>query len=69
MRDTYVKRCAIWYHLYNLKKSEKHPWRSVTLKVTFILGFFSRFLNYTNGIKSHNASHMKINVLWPFHSL
>ena len=22
--------CAIWYHLYNLKKREKHPWRSVT---------------------------------------
>ena len=20
----------IWYHLYNLKKREKHPWRSVT---------------------------------------
>ena len=22
-------RCAIWHHLYNLNKREKHPWRSV----------------------------------------
>ena len=21
---------AIWYHLYNFKKCEKHPWRSAT---------------------------------------
>ena len=26
----YVMRCAIWCHLYNLRKSEKLPWRSVT---------------------------------------
>ena len=25
----YVTRYAIWYHLYNLKKHEKHPWMSV----------------------------------------
>ena len=24
-------RCAIWHHLDNLKKREKHPWRSVNL--------------------------------------
>ena len=23
-----VIRCAIWYHWYNFKKREKHPWRS-----------------------------------------
>ena len=28
--DTYAMRCAICYHLYNFKKPEKHPWRSVT---------------------------------------
>ena len=22
--------CAIWYHLYSLKKREKHRWRNVT---------------------------------------
>ena len=44
--------CAIWYHLYNLKKREKHPWRSgggvllllwVLLKVTVLHGCFSCF--------------------------
>ena len=25
-----MMRCAIWYNLYNLKKREKHSWRSVT---------------------------------------
>ena len=39
------------------KKSEKHPWRSVTfkLKVTLLHGCFSRFLNCTNCTKSRNA--------------
>ena len=26
----YVMVCAISHHLYNFKKSEKHPWKSVT---------------------------------------
>ena len=26
----FVIICANWYHLYNLKKGEKHPWRWVT---------------------------------------
>ena len=25
-----VMFCATWYHLYNLKKHEKLPWRNVT---------------------------------------
>ena len=29
-----------------------------SLKVTFLHGYFLRFLNSTNGIKSHKASHM-----------
>ena len=51
--DLSTMRCAIWYHLYNLKKREKHPWRTVTfsklaksttlLKVTFLHGSFPRF--------------------------
>ena len=46
------------------KKHETHPWRSVTfskvtgfsLKVTFLHGCFSRFLDCTNGTKSRNTS-------------
>ena len=57
-------------------KSEKHPWRSVTFskvasKVGFTYNFnksnappwhgcFSRFLNCTNGTKSHKTSHMML---------
>ena len=37
------------------KKCEKHPWRSVNFSK---VGCFSRFLNYTNGTKSRNASHL-----------
>ena len=52
------------------KKHETHPWRSVTfskvtgfsLKVTFLHGCFSRFLDCTNGTKSRNAPHIQ----WPF---
>ena len=25
-----VTLCAIWYHLHNLQKCEKHPWMSDT---------------------------------------
>ena len=41
------------------KKSEKHPWRSVTfslLKVALLHGCFSRFLNCTNKTKLRKAS-------------
>ena len=60
-----VMLCTIWYHLYNFKKCEKHPWRSVTfskvaglLKVTLLHRCFSCFLNCTNGTKSRRASHL-----------
>ena len=33
IRNLYVMRSAIWYHLHNLKKREKHPWRSIFSKV------------------------------------
>ena len=44
--DSNVMRCAIWYHLYNLKNVE-NTHRGVL-----------RFLNCTNGTKSRKASHM-----------
>ena len=43
---------TVWYHLYNLKKHEKHPWRTVTFSNTqsksstpppLLHGCFSRF--------------------------
>ena len=42
------------------EKHEKHPYWSVTLAIGVILlhGYFSRFLNYTDGTKSRNASHI-----------
>ena len=51
----------------HFKKREKHPWRNVTftkvadfhpatlLKVTFVHGCFSRFLNCTNDTKSRKT--------------
>ena len=56
----YVMRCAIWYHLYNLKN----------VKNTH--GCSSRFLNYTNGTESRIAPHIhkwdirvRVVLLWP----
>ena len=46
------------------KKPEKYPWSSVIfskatlLKLTLLHGRFSRFLNFTNSIKSRKASQM-----------
>ena len=44
--------------MYNFKKREKHPLKSVTtlLKVTILDGCFSIFKNFNNGIKSRKAS-------------
>ena len=53
------------------KKREKHPWKSVNfskiagfepatlLKLTFLHGCFSGFLNCTNGTKLRNAPHIR----------
>ena len=61
-------RYAIWYHLSNLKNVKnthggmlllvKLQAKSNLLKVTFLYGCFSRFLNCTNNTKSRKASHM-----------
>ena len=52
-------RCAIWYHLYNLK-NVKNTHGGVLLLVKLLHGCFSRFLNSTNGIKSRNAPHIAV---------
>ena len=60
--------CAILYYLYNLKNvktpmEERHfqeSCRLTLLKVTLLLGCFSRFLNCTNGKKQRNSSLLKI---------
>ena len=56
--STYVMRCAIWYHLYNLKnvKNTHGGVLLLALKVTLLHGCFSHFLNCTNGTKSRRAS-------------
>ena len=42
-----VMRCAIWYHLYNLKNVKNTHGRVLilVLKLTLFHGYFSRFLN------------------------
>ena len=54
-----VMRCAIWYHLCNLKNLKKHPWRSVTFSSKVAgqkRGCFSHFLSCTNDAKSRKTS-------------
>ena len=62
-------RCAICYHLYNLKNVKNtHGGVLILLKLQAAAcnftkintphGCFSRFLNCTNGTKSHNAQHI-----------
>ena len=60
-----VVLCTIWYHLYNLKnKKNIHGGLLILpatlLKLTFLHGCFSRFLNPTNGTKSRNASRISM---------
>ena len=62
--------CLIRYHWYNLKNVKNthggmlllvklQALKPATLqKVTLFHGYFSRFLNCTNGTKSRNASHI-----------
>ena len=47
MRSSYVMRCAIWYHLYNLKNVKNtHGEPASLLKLTLLHECFSRFLNW-----------------------
>ena len=61
----YAVRCAIWYHLYNLKNVKNTYGGVLTLaepatllKLTLPHRCFSRFLNCTADTKSRNASHI-----------
>ena len=51
------------------EKREKHPRRNATfsLKVKLLHRCFSRFLNCTNGTKSHKASHMNFLQMQALH--
>ena len=52
-------RCAIFYHLYNLKnKKITHGGVLLLVKLQAFLACFSRFLDCTNGTESPNASHI-----------
>ena len=61
-QNVLVVRCAIWYYLHN-SKNVKNTHGEVlilvklqaSLKLKFLLGCFSHFLNCTNGTKSRNA--------------
>ena len=62
---SYVMFCPIWYHFYNLRNVKNAhggvlvsvKLQAFSLKVTLLHGYFSRFLNCTNGTNSRNASH------------
>ena len=62
-------RCAIWYHLYDLKNVKNNHGEVLflvklqakaynSIKVTLIHGCFPRFLNCTNGTKLRKASYL-----------
>ena len=54
-------RYAIWYHLYNLKNVKNtHGGVLILVKIKTPPWVFSRFLDCTNGTKSHNAPHIAI---------
>ena len=57
---SYVIRYAIWYYLHNLKnvKNTHGGVLTLVLKLTLLHGWFSRFLNCTNGIKWRNTPHI-----------
>ena len=63
-------RCAIWYHLHNLKKVKNAHGGVLILvklqaKLTLLHGCFSRFLNCINSTKSRKASQMMRHNLVP----
>ena len=54
----FAMHCAIWYHLYNFKKSEKHSWRSVT---------FSKVAGFSN--KSSTSRTLSNTPPWVFFTI
>ena len=60
----YVMLGAIWYYLYNLNNA-----KNTHGGVLFLVKLQAKsFLNYTNGIKSHNASLYFLSML-PFNEM
>ena len=57
--------CTIWYHLHNLKNVKNTHERVLTLllKVIFLHGCFTCFLNCTNVTKSRKASQIEGQLL------
>ena len=53
-------RCAIWYHLYNLKSVKNTHGGVLILKINTPPWVIFTFLNCTNGTKSRNASYMTL---------
>ena len=71
---TIVMRCAIWYHLYNLKNVKNtyggvlilvklHAKPATLLKLTFFHRCFSHFLNCTIGTISRKSPQLFYEVL------
>ena len=56
--DKFAKLCAAWYHLDTLKNVDNT--HGEVLKIALLYGYFSRFLNCTNGTKSKKAFQLKI---------
>ena len=67
-------RCAVWYHLHNLKNMEKTHGRMLVLvklqpeacnftKTNTLPWVLFTFLDCTNGTKSCNASQMELNEI------
>ena len=62
--------CTIWCYMYNLKNVKNThgevlllvKLETTSVKVTFLHGRFSCFLNCTNGTKSHKTSRMHVAV-------
>ena len=68
MLSLYETFNAIWYHLYNsknVKNTHGKVLRLVKLQALELTlhGFFSRFLNCTDGTKLRKASHIKSSQL------
>ena len=59
---TFVMRCAVWYHLYNLKNVKNTHVGVLILgnftKISTPPWMFFTFLNCTNGTKQRNAPHL-----------
>ena len=67
-------RCAIWYHLDNLKNREKHPWKSATFSTKsntppwVFLTFFKSYKWYQIVQNVSNKLKNEVVKSWHHHS-